>query len=158
MKYDIDNYFRLGYRLTPKAREFIFNPKNDKYYEHFIRFCSDDAIECIEQADKLHRTRGRISVDSLKMSYILFENYNELFLPIYYRSYYGPYYDKWYKSAGSCYGTVYKYCKNKSDKVDAYLCFERLNDLVKKGTTIKKFIPDRYNVSSDSYIYSEDIN
>lgn len=138
--------------FTNSTFEFLMNRKNSKYLKYILEFIDTDAIDCIYELIQINPGNPNITINSIKMAYKLYEKYNELFIPIYFRSYYG----RWQLSSGACSGVVYRYRKDKQTlKYDEFLVFERLSDLLKPNVEIiREYAP--FGSIYDNEIYSQD--
>lgn len=136
---------RITYSLIDYLRthEYMLN--------YLILFTLDDIPQYFELCDKLHYIEPKITINSLKLSYKIYQDIGKLFLPVYYRTYYG----HWQKSSGACSGLIYWYDKNYPQTVKEYMTFERLQDMIKSNKRIIIQEPSIYNQFS-AEVWTED--
>lgn len=136
-------------RVSDDAIKYAFNNKN--IFEHLAKFDTPELKEYIKLIDRLHNNEPKISVNSLKLSYKIYQDTGKLFIPIYYRTYYG----HWQKSSGACSGLIYWYNEKQPNKINEYMTFERLTDMVNTNQHILIQEPDIYNQFS-AEVWTED--
>ena len=125
--------------------------KHNSLLDYLAKFTSERILKYINLCDKIHSIQPKISLNSLKLSYKIYQDTGKLFLPIYYRTYYG----RWQKSSGACSGLMYWYDKNSPQTIKEYMTFERLGDMIKSNKYIRIQEPNLYNLFS-AEIWMED--
>ena len=133
---------QLYNRISYATIKFLSKPSNEKYLEHLNKFTTGEILECIKKADTQHKIKPEITVNSLKLSYLIFRDTGKLVLPIYYRTYSG----KWQKSSGACSGLVYWFNEKYPNRLFEYMIFEWVNDMIKSNRHIIVQEPTLYNL------------
>lgn len=143
---------QLYNRISYATIKFLSKFSNEKYLEHLNKFTTREMLEYIKKADAQHKIKPEITINSLKLSYLIFRDTNKLVVPIYYRTYYG----KWQKSSGACSGLVYWFNEKYPNRLFEYMIFERVSDMIKSNRHIIVQEPDIYNLF-EAEIWSEKI-
>lgn len=138
-------YNRISWRICDYLK------KHNYILDYLIKFTSESILKYINLCDKMHNIKPKISLNSLKLSYKIYQDTKKLFLPIYYRTYYG----HWQKSSGACSGLIYWYNEKFPDKINEYMVFEKLSDMIKTNKYIIVQEPNLYNLFS-AEIWTED--
>lgn len=140
----------LFWRTSSNLIEKIKNDNQLK--QHLLRFCNNDIVECLKEIDKVHKIEPKITLNSLKLSYKIYQNSKKLFIPIYYRTFYG----FWQKSSGACSGFIYEYdykmIKNSLFSCE-YMSFEKLGDMVKNDCDV--FVRFDETFRDENMVWSE---
>ena len=133
---------QLYNRISYATIKFLSKPSNEKYLEHLNKFTTSEILEYIKKADTQHKIKPEITINSLKLSYLIFRDTSKLIIPIYYRTYYG----KWQKSSGACSGLVYWFNEKYPNRLFEYMVFERVIDMIKSNNYITVQEPTLYNL------------
>ena len=142
-------YDRISWRVVDYLK------KHNSLLDYLVKFTSESILKYINLCDKMHNIKPKISLNSLKLSYKIYQDTKKLFLPIYYRTYYG----HWQKSSGACSGLLYWYNDKikpeyRKDQIFEYMVFERLSDLLKPHTHIIIQEPNQHNLF-EAEVWSE---